>query len=164
MVVSFPSKSLPLALGADHPSRSRRQWWSTYAVHLTTLMPPAIIGDALLWFFLWKGVSDWPAEQIQLAICAFAAWMIFSKFIKLITHFVRYPVDILLWPVSVLFGWVHGAIKVYAAITLSEVSYLYVSASWAQLTPSTDHLGQSGQCRCQRLWQNDQAKENSRPL
>ena len=48
--------------------------------------------------------------------------MIFSKFIKLITHFVRYPVDILLWPVSILFGWFHGAIKVYAMVTLSEVS------------------------------------------
>ena len=47
--------------------------------------------------------------------------MIFSKFIKLITHFVRYPVDILLWPVSILFGWFHGLIKVYAAITLSVV-------------------------------------------
>ncbi len=48
--------------------------------------------------------------------------MVFSKFIKLITHFIRYPVDILLWPVSVLFGWFHGAIKVYASVTLSEAS------------------------------------------
>ena len=48
--------------------------------------------------------------------------MIFSKLIKLITHFIRYPVDIIFWPVSVLFGWFHGAIKVYAMVTLSEVS------------------------------------------
>lgn len=50
--------------------------------------------------------------------------MIFSKFIKLITHFVRYPVDILLWPVSILFGWFHGAIKVWALLTLNEVRKL----------------------------------------
>jgi hypothetical protein len=49
--------------------------------------------------------------------------MIFSKFIKLITHFVRYPVDIMLWPVSVLFGWLHGIIKIYALLTLNEVCY-----------------------------------------
>lgn len=47
--------------------------------------------------------------------------MIFSKFIKLITHFVRYPVDIFLWPVSILFGWFHGAIKMWALVTLNEV-------------------------------------------
>jgi len=53
---------------------------------------------------------------------AFAGWMTFSKFIKLVTHFVRYPVDIFLWPVSILFGWFHGGIKYYALATLSEVS------------------------------------------
>ena len=47
--------------------------------------------------------------------------MLFSKFIKLVTHFVRYPVDILLWPVSILFGWFHGIIKVYAMVSLNEV-------------------------------------------
>lgn len=100
----------------------RKQPWSTYAVHLTTLAPPAIVGDALLLWFLWLGTADWPAEQARNAMVAMAAWMTFTKFIKLITHFVRYPIDILLWPVSILFGWFHGAIKYYALATLSEVS------------------------------------------
>lgn len=50
--------------------------------------------------------------------------MIFSKFIKLVTHFVRFPVDIFLWPISVLFGWYHGIIKMHAMCTLSEVRYI----------------------------------------
>jgi len=91
-------------------------------MHLTTLMPPALIGDAFLWLFLFNAISDWPVDQSRRAIYSFAAWMIFSKFIKLVTHFARYPIDIFLWPVSVLFGWFHGAIKIYACITLSEVS------------------------------------------
>ena len=52
---------------------------------------------------------------------ALAAWMLFSKIVKLATHFVRFPVDILLWPISPIFGWFHGAIKYFALITLSEV-------------------------------------------
>lgn len=48
--------------------------------------------------------------------------MVFSKIIKLVTHFVRFPLDILLWPVSVLFGWYHGIIKMHALATLNEVS------------------------------------------
>ncbi|KIV81723.1 hypothetical protein PV11_03886 [Exophiala sideris] len=101
----------------------RCQQWSLYAVHLTTLCPPAILGDLGLWFLLWRGVADWPADQARIAFYAFLAWMTFSKFIKLVTHFVRYPIDVFLWPVSILFGWVHGAIKMYAVVTLSETTW-----------------------------------------
>ena len=90
-------------------------------MHLTTLSPPAIVGDAALVFLLQQGTTDWPAEQATLALHMLIGWMAFSKFIKLITHFARYPVDILLWPVSILFGWFHGGIKFYALATLSEV-------------------------------------------
>ncbi|KAJ9645556.1 hypothetical protein H2204_001137 [Knufia peltigerae] len=97
--------------------------WSTYAVQITTLMPPAIIGDALLWFFLWKGTADWTRNQALPVYYFLLAWMVFSKFIKLITHFIRFPVDVLLWPISVLFGWFHGGIKLYAFITLGETTW-----------------------------------------
>lgn len=105
----------------------RRIWhkqpWSTYAVHLTTLSPPAFIGDLTLWYFIHRATFFWTANDRFLAALLLLGWMIFSKFIKLITHFVRYPVDILLWPVSILFGWFHGAIKMYALITLSETTW-----------------------------------------
>lgn len=48
--------------------------------------------------------------------------MVLSKFIKLVSHFVRFPVDIFLWPASVLFGWFHGIIKMHAMLTVTEVS------------------------------------------
>ncbi|KAJ9605723.1 hypothetical protein H2200_009572 [Cladophialophora chaetospira] len=100
-----------------------QQPWSTYAVHITTLMPPAIVGDGLLWLFLFWAVQDWPVDQARTSFWAFFAWMTFSKSIKLVTHFVRYPIDILLWPVSVLFGWFHGLIKMYALMTLSVTTW-----------------------------------------
>jgi hypothetical protein len=75
----------------------------------------------MLWWLLWQATADWDLDTAQTAYWALLAWMVFSKFVKLITHFVRYPVDVLLWPVSILFGWFHGAIKMYALITLSEV-------------------------------------------
>ena len=73
---------------------------------------------------LWRATSDWNTEDAVNAIYALAAWMLFSKFIKLVTHFVRFPVDILLWPISPIFGWFHGLIKYFALITLSEVCAL----------------------------------------
>jgi hypothetical protein len=58
-------------------------------------------------------------------------WVFTSKFIKLLGHYIRYPVDVFLLPVSVLFGYFHGAIKMYAVMTLNVVSNL-VSGSIAQ--------------------------------
>lgn len=49
--------------------------------------------------------------------------MFISKFIKLLGHYIRYPVDILLLPVSILFGYFHGGIKMYAVLTLNVVSF-----------------------------------------
>lgn len=54
---------------------------------------------------------------------ALGIWMFISKFIKLLGHYRRYPADFLLLPVSILFGYFHGAIKIYAAVTLNVVSY-----------------------------------------
>lgn len=90
-------------------------------MHLTTLSPAAFVGDVALIWLLWVGTSDWPDDQATLARQALLSWMLFSKFIKLVTHFVRYPVDIFLWPISILFGWCHGIIKFYAMVTLNEV-------------------------------------------
>lgn len=53
---------------------------------------------------------------------ALAAWMLMSKWIKLLGHFVRYPVDLLLFPMSVAFGYLHGFLKLYAMFTLDVVS------------------------------------------
>lgn len=99
-----------------------RQPWSAYAVHLTTLSPPALLGDMLLIFLCHKATEPWDRESHVLAMQALGVWMFISKFIKLLGHYIRYPVDILLLPVSILFGYFHGGIKIYAVLTLNVVS------------------------------------------
>jgi hypothetical protein len=136
----------------------RRQPWSTYAVHLTTLSPAAFVGDVALVWLLWVGTSEWPAEQAANALRALLGWMLFSKFIKLVTHFVRYPVDIFLWPVSILFGWFHGIIKFYAMLTLNEVRASsppffrpsFEVGSWSRSSAEHTFKGRSvcGTCAC----------------
>lgn len=103
----------------------RQQPWSTYAVQLTTLSPPALVGDAALWWFLVYGTWEWSSGDKWNAYYLLAAWMTASKFVKLVPHFIRFPVDIFLWPASVLFGWCHGIIKWHAMLTLNEVSCCY---------------------------------------
>ena len=112
----------------------RQQPWSTYAVQLTTLSPPAFIGDAALWWFLAYGTCEWSKHDKLTAYYALAAWMTFSKLIKLVPHFIRFPVDIFLWPISVIFGWCHGIIKCHAMFTLNEVSNWHPHRSITLLT------------------------------
>ncbi len=91
-------------------------------MHLTTLSPPAFIGDGALVWLLWMAAQTWPAEQRQLAMYSLLLWMLTSKFTKNLGHYIRYPTDAALLPVSILFGWFHGLIKLYAMVTLDVVS------------------------------------------
>ena len=117
----------------------RQQPWSTYAVQLTTLSPPAFLGDAALWWFLVYGTWEWSSGDKWNAYYVLAAWMTASKFVKLIPHFIRFPVDIFLWPASVLFGWCHGIIKWHAMFTLNEVSCCYLQGGTSPLTDDRQH-------------------------
>ena len=101
---------------------SSRQPWSAYAVHLTTLSPPALLGDLLLVLLCHKATASWDEGSHIMAMQVLGVWMFISKFIKLVGHYIRYPVDVLLLPVSILFGYFHGAIKMYAVLTLNVVS------------------------------------------
>lgn len=47
----------------------------------------------------------------------------FTKVVKLMGLFIRNPSDIMFLPVSVVFGYFHGLIKLYALITLNMVRY-----------------------------------------
>ena len=84
---------------------------------------------------------------------ALGVWMFVSKFIKLIGHYIRYPVDVLLLPVSILFGYFHGIIKIYAVLTLNVVSsfdffffLLFVLVSFKI------HAGHNYHCGALNLW------------
>jgi hypothetical protein len=101
-------------------------------VHLTTLSPPALLGDLLLIWLCHMATKNWDEELHILALKALLWWMFLSKFIKLLGHYIRYPVDIVFLPVSILFGYFHGLIKVYAAITLNVVSCLCRSPPFCQ--------------------------------
>lgn len=63
-------------------------------------------------------------------------WIFISKWIKLLGHYLRYPVDVFLLPISVIFGYLHGAIKMYAVMTLNVVCLiLFISPSHLSLPP-----------------------------
>ncbi|KAK2745184.1 hypothetical protein FQN55_006308 [Onygenales sp. PD_40] len=100
-----------------------RQPWSTYAVYLTTLSPPALLGDWALIVLCQEGTRDWDEDSRNFLLHSLYVWMFVSKFIKLLGHYIRYPVDFVLLPVSIFFGYFHGLVKLYAACSLSVTTW-----------------------------------------
>lgn len=50
----------------------------------------------------------------------------FTKVVKLMGLFIRNPSDVMFLPVSVVFGYFHGLVKLYALITLNMVCSLWL--------------------------------------
>ena len=69
------------------------------------------------------GSIEWDHDLRIMGLILLMSWMFVSKFIKLMGHYIRYPSDFLLLPVSISFGYFHSLIiKVYALLSLNVVS------------------------------------------
>ena len=71
------------------------------------------------------------------------SWMLTSKFIKLLGHYIRYPVDFVFLPISIIFGYLHGLIKAKAMLSLnvvsSETAWCRFRAFLHRIDPDTPH-------------------------
>jgi hypothetical protein len=75
----------------------------------------------------------------------------FTKVVKLMGLFLRNPSDVIFLPVSILFGYFHGLVKLYALVTLNMVRCKVISIAIISLTRlNTDVLGQPSRRRHQR--------------
>ncbi|KAL8737958.1 MAG: hypothetical protein Q9181_001180 [Wetmoreana brouardii] len=99
------------------------QPWSTYAVYLTTVSHWALVWDCLLIYLYLDMTNSWNSASRDVGLAVLASWMFLSKFVKLLGHYIRYPVDFLMLPVSILFGYFHGLIKGYAMLSLNVTAW-----------------------------------------
>ncbi|KAI1170014.1 glycosyltransferase family 2 protein [Nemania sp. FL0916] len=101
-----------------------QQPWCSYALHFATFTSLAFLVDPLLLLSLWWGTESWGAGARQrLFWSQFIFMFAYSKVVKLIGLFRRQPSDIIFLPVSILFGYFHGLIKIYALCTLNMTSW-----------------------------------------
>lgn len=102
----------------------RQQPWSTYALHIATFTSLAFAIDPLLLASCWWATAEWEPESRHYAFWAQFIFMFgFTKVVKLIGLFRRNPSDVVYLPLSILFGYFHGLIKLYALITLNMTSW-----------------------------------------
>ena len=108
---------------SNHHKNHRQQPWCTYALHIATFTSLAFVIDPLLLFSCWWGTENWETRNRYILLGVEIAFMFgFTKVVKLVGLFRRNPSDIVFLPVSVIFGYFHGLIKLYALFTLKRVS------------------------------------------
>ncbi|KEZ45961.1 Glycosyltransferase family 2 [Scedosporium apiospermum] len=101
-----------------------QQPWCTYALHLTTFSSLSFAVDPLLVYSLWRATGEWDIENRKRVVLAQLVFMFcFVKVVKLIGLFRRNPSDVMFLPVSIIFGYFHGLIKIYALCTLNMTSW-----------------------------------------
>ncbi|TLS20378.1 uncharacterized protein PpBr36_11209 [Pyricularia pennisetigena] len=101
----------------------KQQWWCTYALHIATFTSLAFAFDFLILAALWWGTECWNPVYRKFTFYAQLTFLGFSKVVKLVGLIRRCPADAVYVPVSILFGYFHGFIKIYAGLTLHKTSW-----------------------------------------
>ncbi|KAL8398616.1 hypothetical protein RB596_005951 [Gaeumannomyces avenae] len=101
----------------------RQQPWSTYALHIATFTSLAFVFDPLILASLWWGTADWDNMNRCYAFGAMLVFFAFTKVVKLMGLFKRNPKDLMFLPLSIVFGYFHGLIKLYALFTLNVTTW-----------------------------------------
>ncbi|TKA74504.1 hypothetical protein B0A49_05610 [Cryomyces minteri] len=107
-----------LTVMANNSYWYRKHLWTLYAVYISQFQTPALLVDGFLVYLLFKATESCSYNARWLIFQTFAFWLFFTKIVKLIPHLLRHPKDVKFLPASVLFGYVHGFINVYACLTL----------------------------------------------
>lgn len=98
--------------------RSWKYWWGCYVVYAAQFQTPALLIDGLLFVLLGK-VMEGSSQSTRTVFLLLGSWILFTKTIKLMPHFCRFPQDVVFLPASILFSYLHGLINVYALFTLT---------------------------------------------
>ena len=53
----------------------------------------------------------------------FGVWLLFTKTVKLWPYFYEHPGDLTMLPAQIIFGYLHGLIKLYTLFTLHRTTW-----------------------------------------
>ncbi|KAL9099845.1 MAG: hypothetical protein Q9163_004708 [Psora crenata] len=109
------------------------QPWSVYAVYLSAFNPPALVMDGTLAYLLYRSLETESFGRsfvdTNTALTIFLIWLMFTKTVKLGSHFAHYPSDLKFLPVLFGFSYLHGLIKAYSLLTIYKRSVVLINNS-----------------------------------
>jgi len=100
---------------------TRVHTWTLAATYIAQFQTPALIVDGIGAVLLYLTVRDYDLCAPDYAYIAFGLWVMFTKLVKMIPHFMRHPQDMIFIPILLGFSYAHGIINLYALVTTYKV-------------------------------------------
>ena len=105
------------------PHHLVKQPWSFYAIYLQSMTNFALFYDIALVFTLWYGIDQSEFMDRVTPVTVLISWIVTSKLIKLIPHFVRCPSDLVYFPAYILFVYYFTFHRIYTLFTCCDISW-----------------------------------------
>lgn len=101
----------------------RRHPWSVYAIYISSLVSAASAWDPLLVYTLTRTSFYLGSDRKAALVALMAAWILGTKMVKILPHFVDHPSDVVWLPGYLAFAYWHSFIKVYCLFTFYDHSW-----------------------------------------
>ncbi|KAI0969642.1 hypothetical protein F4678DRAFT_439566 [Xylaria arbuscula] len=100
-----------------------RHLWGFYYIYVGQFQSPALLVDGLLFYTLSLALRNASSSTTTFGYLALGAWIFFTKLVKIIPHFCKYPADLKFIPLSIIFSYLHGIINLYSLWTLDQTQW-----------------------------------------
>jgi cellulose synthase/poly-beta-1,6-N-acetylglucosamine synthase-like glycosyltransferase len=93
--------------------------WGTYVIYASMFQTPSFLVDGSLLYLLSLALASSSSAVRTWCYALFAAFILFTKVVKMASHFKQYPGDIVWLPVLIAFSYAHGLLNLYAVATMT---------------------------------------------
>jgi cellulose synthase/poly-beta-1,6-N-acetylglucosamine synthase-like glycosyltransferase len=110
-------------MGTETYWRSRKYAWGCYIIYFSMFQNPSLFIDLGFAYLLSKILAPCSSETQSVCWILFLVWVLFTKIVRLIPHFWRYPQDMVHIPLLIAFGYFHSLLNIYALCTLTQTAW-----------------------------------------
>jgi cellulose synthase/poly-beta-1,6-N-acetylglucosamine synthase-like glycosyltransferase len=99
--------------------RSPKFAWGCYVIYASMFQTPSLFVDGGLLYLLSSALATCSSSVRSGCYALFAAFLLFTKVVKMLSHFKQHPGDIVWLPVLIAFAYAHGLLNLYAVATMT---------------------------------------------
>jgi cellulose synthase/poly-beta-1,6-N-acetylglucosamine synthase-like glycosyltransferase len=103
--------------------RSRKYAWGCYIIYFSMFQNPSLFIDIGFAYLLSKILALCSPDTQSLCWILFFVWLLFTKMVRMIPHFCRYPQDMVHIPMLIAFAYFHSLLNIYALCTLTQTAW-----------------------------------------
>jgi cellulose synthase/poly-beta-1,6-N-acetylglucosamine synthase-like glycosyltransferase len=93
--------------------------WGTYVIYASMFQTPSLFVDGGLFYLLSLALASCTSSVRSSCYILFAAFLLFTKVVKMASHFKQHPGDIVWLPALIAFAYLHGFLNLYAVATMT---------------------------------------------